>query len=293
MPTLHIGQDALQDGHYPIRFTLKRPSQPDLEAKAKIQFALTTQEQEELRWYMEDYLTRPESVEEVQVEQIEQWMKRRGEELYTKVLAENQGTQAIWFAVREQLADPRIEITTGIAEAASIPWELMRDPQSDSAITLRAQSFVRVKSHPNLSFVPVPPADEGRIRLLYGVCRPGGRNDVELRAVANRLLQDLGIGPARFDITALRLPTFEQLQKELTAAKVAGQVRWNIAVMYLDAAERESTPARQRDLLHRAQAYAQAALRDFQHYQGRAAADEAKAEELLADIAQALTKLPS
>jgi tetratricopeptide (TPR) repeat protein len=51
----------------------------------------------------------------------------------------------------------------------------------------------------------------------------------------------------------------------------AGQVRFNIALMYLQAAERESTPSRQRDLLHRAQAYAQAAQRDYHHYQGRAA----------------------
>jgi tetratricopeptide (TPR) repeat protein len=72
----------------------------------------------------------------------------------------------------------------------------------------------------------------------------------------------------------------------------AGTVRHNMAVMYLEAAERESTPARQCDLLHRAQAYAQAALRDYQHYQGRAATDEAKAQQLLAAIAQALTKLP-
>jgi hypothetical protein len=66
-----------------------------------------------------------------------------------------------------------------------------------------------------------------------------------------------------------------------------------MAIMYLEAAEREATPSRQRDLLHRAQAYAQAALRDYQHYQGRAAKDEADAQQLLAGIAQALTKLPS
>jgi tetratricopeptide (TPR) repeat protein len=71
----------------------------------------------------------------------------------------------------------------------------------------------------------------------------------------------------------------------------AGKTRFNIANMYLQAARREPAPSRQRDLLLRAQAYAQAALRDFQHYQGRAAKDEAKAQRLLADIAQALTKL--
>ena len=220
---LHIRQRPLQGGNYPITLTLRRSGQANLESEANIEFALTPQEQEELRWYMEDYLMRAELVAEVQVQQIEEWMKRRGEELYTKVLAANMDTQAVWFAVREQLADLRIEITTGIAEAASIPWELMRDPQSDSAIALRVQSFVRVQSDPNISFVPVPPADGGRVRLLYVVCRPGGRNDVELRAVANRLLQDLGEDLARFDITALRPPTFEHLQKQLTNAKAAGR----------------------------------------------------------------------
>ena len=217
--TLHIRQNAPDDGKYLIRLTLKRPGQAELEADATIEFALTPQEQGDLRWYLEDYLQRAESVEKVQVEQVESLMKQRGEELYNKVLTANQNTQAIWFADREQLADLRVEITTGIAEAASIPWELMRDPQSDSAIALRVKSFVRVQSNPNISFVKVPKAHEGRIRLLYIVCRPSGRKDVELRAVANRLLQDLGEDRARYDITALRPPTFEALQKELKDAK--------------------------------------------------------------------------
>jgi len=73
----------------------------------------------------------------------------------------------------------------------------------------------------------------------------------------------------------------------------AGRTRGNMAIMYAEAAEREAAASRQRDLLHRARAYAQAALRDFQHYQGRAADKEAGAQQLLADIAQALTKLPA
>ena len=223
MTTLHIRQDAPQNGHYPVRLTLKRPNQADLEAEAKIQFALTPQEQEDLRRYMEDYLQRPGSFTEVEVQQIEDWMKQRGIELNESILEGSRDVQRIFDRVLDQLADLRIEITTGIAEAASIPWELMRDPQSASPIALRAQSFVRVQSNPTTAFIPVPSADGGRLRLLYVVCRPGGRKDVELRAVANRLLQDLGKDLARFDITALRPPTFEQLQKELTDAKAAGR----------------------------------------------------------------------
>lgn len=209
--TLHIRQTASGDVKHTILLTLKRPDEADLEAEVSIEFALTLQERGELRWYLEDYLQRAESVEEVHVEQIEDLMKRRGEELYNKVLTDNQNSQAIWFAIREHLADLRVEINTAVAEAASIPWELMRDPQSDSAIALRVKSFVRVQSTPNISFVGVPQADDGRVRLLYVVCRPAGTQDVALRAVANRLLQDLGEDLARFDITALRPPTFKQL----------------------------------------------------------------------------------
>ena len=221
--TLHIRQNSPANGKYPIRLTLKRPGQPDLEAEATIEFALTPQEQEDLRWYLEDYLQRAETVEKVQVEQVENLMKQRGEELYRKVLRANDDTQDIWSSIRNGLADLRIEIASPIAEAASIPWELMYEPKSNSAIALRVKSFVRVQSNPNLSFVPVPEADDGRVRLLYVVCRPGGTKDVSLRAVANRLLQGLGEDLARFDITALRPPTFEQLQKELTDAKEAGR----------------------------------------------------------------------
>ena len=154
-----------------------------MEAEAKIEFALTEQEQEDLRWYLEEYLQRAEAVEAITVQQIEALMKTRGEELYTKVLAYNGDTQALWFSIRNDLANLRVEINTGVAEAASIPWELMRDPKMDSPISLRVKSFVRVQSNPNISFVPIPLAQDGRIRLLYIACRPSGAKDVELRAV--------------------------------------------------------------------------------------------------------------
>jgi tetratricopeptide (TPR) repeat protein len=223
MPTLHIRQDAPKDGRYPIRLTLKRQGQPDLEAEANIEFALTDQEQEDIRWYLEEYLLNANVTEAVTVEQVEELMRARGEELYTKVLGGSSGTQNLWGSIRNEIADLRVEITTGVAEAASIPWELMRDPDLTSPISLRVKSFVRVQSNPGISFVPVLPSDDGRIRLLYIASRPSGSEDVELRAIANRLLQDLGPERARFDIKALRPPTFERLQKELTDAKTAGR----------------------------------------------------------------------
>jgi len=144
---LHIRQADRTDGHYPIRLRLRCPDQPDLEAEARIAFALSPQEQEDLRWYLEDYLQNPGAVEPVQIAQIESMLRTRGEELYRQVLTANPDTQAIWFAIRNQLADLRIEIASGIAGAAAIPWELMRDPALDCAIALRVRAFVRVQSN--------------------------------------------------------------------------------------------------------------------------------------------------
>ena len=72
----------------------------------------------------------------------------------------------------------------------------------------------------------------------------------------------------------------------------AGQTRFNMALMYVRAAGSENQLSQQRASVLRAQAYAGAALRDYQHYQGRAAKDEAKAQGLLDRIDQALAKLP-
>lgn len=222
-PVLHIRQTPIGEGRHSVRLTLRRPGQPDLEGEATIAFSLSDQEQGDLRWYMEDYLQRADQVAAVAVEQVEALMQARGVELYERILEGSRDVRRIFDRVFDSLADLRVEITTGVAEAASIPWELMREPASDSPIALRAKAFVRVQSNPNIDFIPVPPLDDGRIRLLYVACRPGGAEDVALRAVFNRLLQDLGGDLERFEITALRPPTYETLQKVLTAAKQAGR----------------------------------------------------------------------
>ncbi|MDA1013487.1 MAG: hypothetical protein O3A00_03420 [Planctomycetota bacterium] len=59
--------------------------------------------------------------------------------------------------------------------------------------------------------------------------------------------------------------------------------------MYQSSASREATPSGRATLLRRAQTYAAAALRDFQHYEGRAADQEAKCQQLIDRIQQQLT----
>lgn len=79
-PILHIRQSPAGKGKHAIRLTLRRPGQPDLEGEATIKFSLTDQEQEDLRWYMEDYLQRAEAAVPVTVQQVEALMRTHGEE---------------------------------------------------------------------------------------------------------------------------------------------------------------------------------------------------------------------
>jgi tetratricopeptide (TPR) repeat protein len=68
----------------------------------------------------------------------------------------------------------------------------------------------------------------------------------------------------------------------------AGRARINLSSLYILISKREENSVRQHELLHRARAYAEAALDNFNHYQGRAADDEAKAQQLIEQIEQAL-----
>ena len=71
MTTLHIRQRPLNERKYPIALALKRLGQPDLEAEATIEFALTPHEQEDLRWYLEEYMDLPDGGAVVRAQGVE------------------------------------------------------------------------------------------------------------------------------------------------------------------------------------------------------------------------------
>jgi hypothetical protein len=108
---LRIGQRDRIEGFYPIGLRLSRPGVPDLEAETRTHFALTPQAQEDLRWYLEDYLEFAPLVAQVQVEQIERTLRAKGEARYDQVLDANPGTRAV-------------EIQESVAGAAAVPLEL-------------------------------------------------------------------------------------------------------------------------------------------------------------------------
>lgn len=192
-------------------------------AVSPLAFTLGAQDQEDLRWYLEDYLQYPLDPAPSIAKRIETRMAGIGKELFRAIFQHDDDARKLWAAALPHLNDTRVEIVGGAREAASVPWELLRDPKTDVPLALRVPSFVRASAREQQPSPP-PPSGAGPIRVLLVICRPRGGDDVPFRSVAKRLLKGLGEGQREIiSLEVLRPPTFEQLGHMLRAAKANGE----------------------------------------------------------------------
>jgi hypothetical protein len=224
MFTLRLTQHAeTQPDHYRVEVAFEGEGLPRQTATTHFAFKLTPQEQEDLRWYLEDYLKHPFDPAPKIAARIEGRMAEIGAVLFKAVFHADEDARDLWATLRTRLNDTRVEIITGVQEAATIPWELIRDPKTDTPLALRARAFVRAQ--PQAAQLPqLPQTESGPIRILLVICRPGGGEDVPFRSVASRLIKGLTEEARQaFELDVLRPPTFDQLGRVLRAAKDAGQ----------------------------------------------------------------------
>jgi tetratricopeptide (TPR) repeat protein len=222
MLQLQLSQHAVAEGQHRVEIGLTGDGAPRA-ATSTFSFTVTPQDEEDLRWYLEDFLQHPEVPAPTIARRIEGRMAELGAELFKTLFQANDAARDVWSRVRERLPETRIEIITGVAEAATIPWELLREPKTDSPLALAVQSFVRAQ--PNTSLAPhLPAKKKGKIRILLVICRPRGERDVPFRSVASRLIKGLDESNREaYDLDVLRPPTFEQLGKVLREAHREGK----------------------------------------------------------------------
>ncbi|MFL6293828.1 MAG: CHAT domain-containing protein, partial [Thermoanaerobaculia bacterium] len=222
MLQLRIQQHALPEGRHRVEIALEGDGARRT-AESTFAFSLSPQDEEDLRWYLEDYLQYPQEPAPAIARRIEGRMAEVGDELFKAVFQASDDARDLWAELRKRLPQTRIEIVTGVAEAATIPWELLRDPKTGSPLALTAHAFVR--AHPNPALAPTLPArKKGKIRILLVLCRPRGDKDVPFRSVASQLLRGLSeANREAYDLDLLRPPTFEQLGKVLREAHRKGE----------------------------------------------------------------------
>ncbi len=239
MATLRITQTTESTGQYRAEITLEGDGLPRQTATASFAFAMAEQDQQDLRWYLEDYLHFPHEPAPKVAARVEQRIVDIGAELFKAVFQSSDDARDLWATVRPNLNEMRVEIVTAVEEAASIPWELIRDPRTDTPLALRAQAFVRAQPQAAQRPRPVDTVDS-TIRILLVICRPGASDDVPFRSVASRLIKGLGDeARARFQLDVLRPPTFDQLARVLRRARDENKpyhvVHFDGHGMYLDA----------------------------------------------------------
>jgi hypothetical protein len=223
MPTLRISQQpgAGPDKHQ-ISVEADIPGFQRLSFSREIEFVLTPEDGEKIRWYLEDYLQFDEDPAPQIAARVEALMADRGEALFRAIFEGPYDAVQLWAFVEPHLSSTRIEIVTGIAEATAIPWELIRNPNSSVNLALSAQAFVRSQQGGPPSLAPGKVAN--KVRILLAICRPGAGEDVPFRSVAGRLVKGLSDSDREaFQLDVLRPPTYEQLAKELKVAKERGE----------------------------------------------------------------------
>ena len=222
MPLLRLTQNVEQEDNFRIEIAFEDDDGARQTADVKFPYQFTKEDRADIRWYLEDYLQYPLDPAPKIAERIETRLNELGKELFKSIFWYNDGTKIIWENIRHRLKDTRVEIITDIAGAVTIPWELLRDPQTDAALALRAKSFVRGYDNP-AQRVQLPDTIQ-KIRILLVICRPGGVNDVPFRSVANKLIKNLGDKEEKkFELDLLRPPSFSHLSKILRDAKGRGK----------------------------------------------------------------------
>jgi tetratricopeptide (TPR) repeat protein len=188
-------------------------------AVSSFAYQVGDQDAERVRWYLEDYAEFPADPAPVLAAGAEQVLAETGTGLFSRVFT-GMDAAGIWTQAKARLADVRVEVDTDPADAPGLPWELLRDPGSDTALATGAGEFVRTHLQARVN---LPPAAGDELRVLLVICRPGGRDDVPFRSVASRLVRGGADRMEGLRLEVLRPATFSRLAEVLHAAADAGR----------------------------------------------------------------------
>lgn len=218
MIVLRISQSALGAGEHRVAVRLNRGSTP-MEAVSDFTFRLSAADRGDVRWYLEDYLQYPQEAAPQVAARVEERLAELGTELFELVFGQDDARD-IWSYVRSRLSRVRVEISSDVAGAAILPWELLRDPRTGLTTALQVDSFVRVNDASATSARPSS-GSGAMLRVLLVICRPEAANDVPFRSVAGYLVRLRGLSSDAFLLDVLRPPTFARLAAVLEAAREA------------------------------------------------------------------------
>ena len=190
-------------------------------APSRFGFSLSSEDQERLRWYWEDFLHYPIDAARDEAQEAERRIEDIGADLFGKIFSSG-AARTLWRKVKPKLASTRVEITTPSSQGSGdIPWELIRDP-SGGVLAAEAQAFIRI---PQAAEKGAAVRRQGaHLRVLCAICRPLAESGTPFRSTAALLLRSLGRDVReRVRLDFLRPPTVGQLSSTLLEAEAIGE----------------------------------------------------------------------
>ncbi|HEX4701203.1 MAG TPA: CHAT domain-containing protein, partial [Pseudonocardiaceae bacterium] len=192
-------------------------------APVELAWSLSSEELDDLRWYLEDYLKAPFAVYEDRGYAVAARLSEWGRSLFTAVFGTGPIRDA-YVRLRQRAATPgaaEIVVRSAAARWLELPWELLHDPSRDAPIALDGVSLGRTL--PSAHLAEVFPVGGRKLRVLMVICRPHGDNDVGYQMIARPLLTRLAAVRGQVDLRVLRPPTLAALEARLREANEAGE----------------------------------------------------------------------
>lgn len=219
MPLLRISDVPLGEGRRRVEVTWQDGSVRQV-AVSSFAYQMGESEAEKIRWYLEDYSEFPADPAPRLAADAERILADMGAGLFSHVFS-GMDAAGIWVQARAQLGHVRVEVDADPAEVPGLPWELLRDPGTDTALALGAGTFVRTHLQATAR-AGSPQAGADTLRVLMVICRPGGRDDVPFRSVASRLVRGGAVQMQGLELDVLRPATYARLARVLHEAADAG-----------------------------------------------------------------------
>jgi tetratricopeptide (TPR) repeat protein len=225
VPTLRFTPTRVAQNRWEVEIVFESIDSHRKSVVSNFSFNVSAQEQEDLRWYLEEYPQYAADLAPKIAARVEKRIAEMGEDLFTALFQTDDDTRDLWATLRDRLSDTRIEIVSQVSEAASVPWELIRDPKTGMPLSLSAKAFVRT-AHRSAVTLPLLENENGAgpVRILLVMFRPGGDDDIPFRSVARRLIKALrGEAHEALQLDVLRPPTFSRLSAVLREAQAEGK----------------------------------------------------------------------
>jgi tetratricopeptide (TPR) repeat protein len=169
----------------------------------------------ELRWLLEKFLDYPFEPRTHQADRATAALQAWGEAAFNALFHSGPARDFYQAAIAPGIDQLRFVVSSDDPQVLSWPWEALYDP----AHRFIAQHCdIERKLTKDIADPPPVPASlpKDRVNILLVTCRPDGEQDVGYRSISRSLVDLVHASDLPAEVTVLRPPTFEQLERELS-----------------------------------------------------------------------------